>query len=271
MNLRIVLILGIAALLGLFYATVFRQHTELTLLDEKYAPVGDVPLYDPQMAPENIRDLVMKGFSIFMETKRHLPEYAGDIINCRNCHFNAGNSFGGRSEGFSLVGVDHKYPRQLKSGEEYTLRERINSCFLRSLNGKPLPLDHPGMDAMIAYLEWISHGVPKHANTPWLGMKEIRSNHTPDPKNGAEIYQVRCAECHGLNGEGQKRPYELDYPPLWGENAFNDGAGMNRLNVFAYFVYENMPYNQPSLTYEEALDVGAFVTSQKRPIFRGED
>ena len=93
----------------------------------------------------------------------------------------------------------------------------------------------------------------------------MRSKHIPNPKNGALVYETQCALCHGKNGEGQERPNDLSYPPLWGESSFNASAGMNKIDTFAYFVYENMPYNDPKLTVEEALDVAAFVTSQPRP------
>jgi thiosulfate dehydrogenase len=103
-----------------------------------------------------------------------------------------------------------------------------------------------------------------------MGTKEIRSRHTPDPKAGSKVYETHCAMCHGKDGGGQERPDGLSYPPLWGENSFNDAAGMNQPATFAYFVYENMPYGDPGLTIEEALDVAAFVTSQPRPQFKGD-
>lgn len=267
MYLRGVFVAGFVILLGVLYQTVLRNPSESLPRVNKVNYADRYPLYDPEMAPQEIKDQVLKGYKIMLETKEHLPDYAGDMISCTNCHFSAGNSFGGRSNGFSLVGVDHKYPKILESGEEYTLEERINSCFLRSLNGKPLPVNSPDMQSLIAYLEWISSGIPKGSSYPWMGVKEIRSKHTPDPENGAEIYAVRCAECHGKNGQGHIRKYDRSYPPLWGENSFNDSAGMNKLHTFAYFIYENMPYNDPKLTVEEALDVASFVIRQERPKF----
>ncbi len=264
MYLRIMSTIAVAVLLGIFYKAVVKDSAQIASEDTLVSGIS-YPLFDPEMAPDEIRDQVMKGYGIMLETKQHLPEYAGDKISCTHCHFSAGNSFGGKSNGFSLVGVNHKYPVTLESGKQLTLADRINGCFMRSLNGKPLPVDSTEMKAMIAYLNWISSGIPKRADYPWMGVKKLRSNHVADAKNGALIYGNKCALCHGKNGEGQQRPYDLSYPPLWGENSFNDGAGMHRPGVFAYFVYENMPYDDPRLTVEEALDVAAFVTSQDRP------
>ena len=41
---------------------------------------------------------------------------------------------------------------------------------------------------------------------------------------------------------------EKTIPPLWGSNSFNDGAGMNTLEMLAPFIYLNMPYQQANLT-----------------------
>ncbi len=43
-----------------------------------------------------------------------------------------------------------------------------------------------------------------------------------DVKQGASLYASRCAECHQKDGQGDK-----DNPPVWGDQSFNDGAGVN--------------------------------------------
>ncbi len=40
-------------------------------------------------------------------------------------------------------------------GGIYVLEERINGCFRRSMNGKPLPPDSADMQAMVAYFDWM--------------------------------------------------------------------------------------------------------------------
>src|SRR5258707_11544297 len=58
-------------------------------------------------------------------------------------------------------------------------------------------------------------------------------------------------------------------PPLWGNDSFNDGAGMARLITAANFIHFNMPhgtdYLNPQLTPEDAWDVAAYMVSQPRP------
>jgi thiosulfate dehydrogenase len=222
-------------------------------------------LVDPEAAPEDIKPLVMQGYQILLETKKTLPEYAGDRLTCANCHFACGNTLGGANGGISLVGVTKVYPKQLEGGKEFTLAERINACFDKSMSGKPLPVDSQPMKAMLAYLEWISHDVAASSKTPWLGLKELRSFHEADAKTGEHIYTNYCSECHGPDGQGQSRSLNLGYPPVWGKNSFNAKAGMNQLPKLASFVYYNMPYGEAELTIEEALDVAAFIVNQPRP------
>ena len=60
----------------------------------------------PQEAPPDIRDAVMLGYNILMDTQRYAPQYVGNKMKCRNCHFEAGRTM----KGLSLVGVGATYP-----------------------------------------------------------------------------------------------------------------------------------------------------------------
>ncbi len=58
------------------------------------------------------------------------------------------------------------------------------------------------------------------------------------------------------------------FPPLWGPNSFNDGAGMNGIPKMAAFVQHNMPQNRKGvLSAQDAWDVSAFVHAHARPVF----
>jgi len=58
------------------------------------------------------------------------------------------------------------------------------------------------------------------------------------------------------------------FPPLWGSNSFNDGAGMNGIPKMAAFVQHNMPQNRMGiLSAQEAYDVSAYIHAQPRPAF----
>lgn len=73
-----------------------------------------------------------------------------------------------------------------------------------------------------------------------------------------------------LSPDEQHREQRLYlFPPLWGAESFNDGAGMARNIAAAWFVRANMPkgvtFADPVLSPEDAYDVVAYVNSQPRP------
>ena len=233
-----------------------------TVVNKSYGNI----IYNPPLpkdAPKNIRDAVMLGYNIMDSTKKYAGEYVGNKLRCSNCHFNGGISEGGKNGGLSLVGVATEYPKYRSRAKAVVdMVFRTNSCFVRSMNGKPLPANSKEMVALLTYFQWISKGLPIYQKIPWLGLKHIKSNHKPNYENGKNIFQTTCVTCHGPNGQGTPIA-----PPLWGKDSFNDGAGMSHLPNLAAFAYNNMPWHIANLTEEQALDVAAYVTKQPRPHF----
>ena len=86
---------------------------------------------------------------------------------------------------------------------------------------------------------------------------------------GERTFEKRCAACHGKDGAGLPASRELVhgyvFPPLWGSNSFNDGAGLHRVLTAAKFVKAKMPLGKADLTDDEAFDVAAFINSKPRP------
>lgn len=220
-------------------------------------------LLDPETAPPEIHEQVMHGYRIFIQTQQYAANYVGNKLTCNNCHFAGGNTLGGKNGGISLVGVVSTYPQYAERMKKViTLKERINNCFMRSMNGKPLPEDSSDINDIVAYLTWISQEVIRIGNLPWLGLPVLKSSHKPDAIQGKVVYNNNCSICHDSDGSGT-----TGVPPLWGPGSFNDGAGMHMIKKLSSFVYYNMPYHQPTLTEEEALDVAAFVITRPRPKF----
>lgn len=216
-----------------------------------------------QDAPENIKEAVILGYNIMTDTRKYTAGYVGNRLNCDDCHFNGGITEGGKNGGLSLVGVAAAYPK-FRKRQNYAvdLVARTNDCFIRSMNGKPLPPDSKEMTAIVTYYQWISKGLPIYEDIPWLGIKLIKIAHTPETGNGKQVFMRQCAVCHGNDGQGKP-----EVPALWGSGSFNDGAGMNKPETFAAFAFLNMPRANPFLTAEQALDVSAFVSAQPRPHF----
>jgi thiosulfate dehydrogenase len=60
------------------------------------------------------------------------------------------------------------------------------------------------------------------------------------------------------------------FPPVWGADSSNTGAGMARVTLAAGFIKGNMPsgvtHTSTVLTDEQAFDVSAYINSQPRPV-----
>jgi thiosulfate dehydrogenase len=230
--------------------------------------------------------LVRRGRDLITATYAHIgPEvpdpakrFAGNNLACSNCHLDAGT----KKFGLPLFGLVELFPQySARLGAEITIEDRVNSCLSRSMNGRALPLDGPEMQAMVAYIRFLSSGVPAGKVLSGLGagaMPEL--DRAADPVRGKTIYAKACLACHNTDGSGIRRSLptsDLGYmvPPLWGPDSFNNGAGMARLITAANFVHFNMPhgtdYTNPQLTVEQAWDVAAYMISQPRPTKAGLD
>jgi thiosulfate dehydrogenase len=225
-------------------------------------------------SPEN--DLIRLGWAIVTDTARHIGKdaedpalrYAGNDLACSNCHLDAGL----KPFAAPLVSTWASYPLMVDD-RVVTLTDRINGCMRRSMNGRPLPAESREMQAMLAYIRYVGEDSPAGVRVAGMGLMPLPpAAEPPDAERGAAVYAANCSRCHGPEGQGnRKAPPAVGWaiPPLWGEQSFNDAAGMAHIETAAAFVRANMPrgvtYEAPMLSVEEAWDVAAFVTSRPRP------
>jgi thiosulfate dehydrogenase len=190
-------------------------------------------------------------------------------MNCQNCHLDAGT----KPFGNNYSAVASTYPKfRERSGLVESIYKRVNDCFERSLNGKPIDTVGKEMQAIKAYILWLGKDVKKNEKPKGAGLTELKYlDRAADPEKGRIVYLEKCLSCHGANGEGKIDAAGIAYlyPPLWGDHSYNIGAGLYRLSRFAGYVKSNMPYGvnyrSPQLTDEQAWDVAAFVNTQQRP------
>lgn len=190
-------------------------------------------------------------------------------MNCQNCHLQAGTAVYGNNYG-SVASIYPKF--RARSGGVEDINKRVNDCFERSLNGKALSSESREMKAIVAYINFLGSNVAKGKKAEGSGLKELTwLDRAADQVKGLDVYTAKCQSCHQTNGDGllDATKTEYIYPPLWGKNSFNDGAGLFRISNFAKYVKYNMPQGvnhlNTQLTDEEAWDVSAFVVSQQRP------
>jgi thiosulfate dehydrogenase len=190
-------------------------------------------------------------------------------LNCQNCHLDAGTKPFGNNYG----SVASTYPKvRARSGKMESIEKRINDCFERSLNGKPLKENSKEMRAMVAYMKFLGENVPKGEKAAGSGLKDLPLlARAADPQKGKVVYDLRCASCHQVNGQGiiDGIGQSYVYPPLWGSHSFNDAAGLSRVSNMAKYVKYNMPlgvsHDAPELSDEDAWDVAAYIESKPRP------
>ncbi|MEN2752620.1 c-type cytochrome [Psychrobacter sp. FBL11] len=213
---------------------------------------------------------VRRGLELANHTYRELPNNVGNQLNCTSCHLgNGSEAYAAPWNG--LPGIFPIY--RSRDARVNSLQERVNGCFQRSMDGKPLDMDSDEMNAFISYMTWLSQDMPIGVSPEGRGFVKIDNTLTPDPVKGKEIFAQTCVSCHGENGEGQ---YNDDgtyvYPAIAGENSFNDGAGMARTYKAASFVKGKMPFGQGNtLTDQEAIDVASYFTQLPRPVKANKD
>jgi thiosulfate dehydrogenase len=222
--------------------------------------------------------LVKYGYTLFTDTQNQIGPLAADpairfsrsSLTCQNCHLKAGT----QPYAVPLIGVWGQFPQYRgREGEVGTLEARINGCLERSMNGHVMPLEGTEMKAYLAYMKWLSTGVPDGAKLVGAGTKSIKEPaRAADLTNGAKVFAASCASCHGKDGLGLRatKGSGYQYPPLAGPDSYNNGAGMTRVLTAAAFVRHNMPFGAtfeaPLLSDEDAYDVAAYMNSLERPV-----
>lgn len=219
------------------------------------------------------RRLIEYGRELIVHTSQYLGPNGSvtamsNGMNCQNCHLDAGT----KPFGNNYSAVAATYPKfRARSGKEETIEKRVNDCFERSLNGSALRNDSYEMKAIVAYITWLGKDVEKGEYPKGSGLVELSFLDRPaNTEKGKLVYDQKCMVCHGKNGEGIALADGSGYqfPPLWGKQSYNVGAGLYRLSRFAGYVKANMPlgatYEAPQLTDEESWDVAAYVNSLPR-------
>lgn len=226
-----------------------------TIVDALFAPPS------PEAIPGDLRgEQIRLGYKIVVDTQEYGKPYVGNALNCTNCHLDAGLN----PNAASYVGISRLYPEyRARTDRQMSLADRVNECFERSMNGKALPPDSSKLQAVVAYIEWLSANIPRGSKIPWRGIPRITSARPPDPINGKNVFAKKCAFCHGSDGQGT-----MAAPPVWGPRSYNIAAGMARVSVAASFIKANMPRGWGwSVTDDEAFDVAAYINSRPRPDF----
>ncbi|HYB06090.1 MAG TPA: c-type cytochrome, partial [Methyloceanibacter sp.] len=117
-----------------------------------------------------------------------------------NCHLDAGLM----PFAAPFVSTFATFP-MLVDDQVITLKERINGCMQRSMNGKELPVDGPEMEALIAYIKFLGEGTPEGVRVSGMGLLPLADPPSPaDKTRGEKVYADLCASCHKADGQGER-------------------------------------------------------------------
>lgn len=214
--------------------------------------------------------VIKAGREIIENTNTHplSKHFVGNALTCSSCHLDAGTD----PKAATFLGVATAYPAwSPREKRVITLEDRVLNCFMRSMNGTRPPNGSEVSVAMTTYIVWLSSGERLQMNSEKpLGPKHVQPLDIDltqaDRGRGKTLYANECAACHGEQGQGGD-----DGPPVWGQQSYNEGAGLSRIDKLAAWLKVAMPLGDPHLSEQEALDVAAFVNSHERPKFVLED
>ncbi len=217
---------------------------------------------DSTMPPGLLGESIRRGRALLEHTADSLPEHVGNTLACTSCHPAAGTLAGG----MPWVGVYGQFPQyRSRVARVQVIEDRIDDCFIRSMNGKPLPRGGKDVRDMVAYFAFLSRDIPVGARVEGQGIPKVDVSNA-DTSAGKALYAVECARCHGADGGGYVGP------ALWGDSSFNIGAGMARLRTAAGFIRANMPMDRRgSMTDQQSADLAAYLVSRPRPDLPGKE
>ncbi len=128
------------------------EHPVVPKLDTSKYPTGE------------LGRMVQLGEDIMNHTYSHplTKEMVGNRLNCKSCHLTGIDGKPGTAPGIgTFIGTAAAFPAYSKREKTVqSLQDRINNCFMRSMNGKRPVIDTEAGIAMAAYMTWLSRGLP---------------------------------------------------------------------------------------------------------------
>jgi thiosulfate dehydrogenase len=253
------------------------QAAYLAARKAEVAAMPDPPAGVPQSTGtrQEMAYMIQLGEKLLRETNTHpltAPYMPESGLTCSSCHRDAGRK---KAIASTFIGAAASFPAfNDRDGGVVTLQDRVNSCFMRSMNGVRLPENSEALLAIVSYISWLSRDFPVNPN-PDRAVSTLNLSF-PNPSirakvnagaavasAGAATYVSRCQSCHGEDGDGSGSA-----PPVWGGRSYNKGAGLaNNIQGGSWIQFNMPPGEEFTLTDQEAVDVAAFINSQPRPAF----
>ncbi|MFA6169013.1 MAG: c-type cytochrome [Gemmatimonadaceae bacterium] len=199
---------------------------------------------------------IRRGRAIAIATRDSMHLDRSGALRCVSCHLDAGTKRGA----LPWVGAYARYPRVDARGGVQTVHERVNVCLRRNLRAPTLRPDHPQMEALVAYIAFLSRGVRLGGQVEGQGDDTVTVR-AGIAKEGATVWKEHCIACHGTNGQGTPKG-----GPVWGRRSFTTASELASWATFAGFLRGHMSDGgrRSLLTDQEVANVTSFVLRQAR-------
>ena len=223
-------------------------------------PEGDTAAFvvpaDSLIPADALGRAIRRGRSIALATRDSLRLGRTSAMRCASCHLEAGTKRGA----LPWVGTYARYPRLDARGRVLTVHERVNICLRRNLRAPTLRPDDPRMEALVAYIAFLSRGVRLGSMVEGQG-DDTLSVRAGEAAAGRLVWKAECASCHGAQGQGTARG-----EPVWGRRSFTATSEMASWPTFAGFLRGHMSADgrRSALTDQQVANVTSFVLRQGR-------
>lgn len=223
-------------------------------------PEGDTAVFvvpaDSLIPSDALGAAIRRGRAIAVATRDSLRLDRGSAMRCTSCHLEAGTKRGA----LPWVGSYARYPRVDAKGRVLTVHERVNICLRRNLRAPELRPDDARMEALVAYIAFLSRGVRLGSMVEGQG-DDTLSVASGDFAAGRLVWKDDCASCHGPKGQGTPRG-----GPVWGRRSFTATSELASWPTFAGFLRGHMSSGgrRSALTDQQVANVTSFVLRQGR-------
>ena len=154
----------------------------------------------PYRRPGAMGASVRRGRALLAATRDSLPHFVGNSLRCFSCHLDEGR----RASGLPLTAAYIHFPQyRARRARVDLIEDRVNDCFVRSMNGRALPVSGDDMRDIVAYIAWLSRGLTVGDSTKAKGVPSLATLDA-DTSRGAQVFVANCVRCHGASGEGSR-------------------------------------------------------------------
>jgi len=231
---------------------------------------ADIPEGEKGVRIRHAIDLMTRT-SEFMGKNAVNPEkrFSANNLNCTHCHSKGDAGLPGTQKGsLPWVNVINDYPKfDPKSMRIISLEERIIGMYGRG--AVTLTPEMEEMQIIMEYMRWLNKEAKPGYAMKGTGIQHIYYDQAANGETGKKLYETKCIACHGPEGLGIKHLEFSEgmgyiYPPVAGEDTYDDGGHVYMIPTLASMIYTNMPYGiakpgKPDLTVEEAYDIAAYI------------